>query len=130
MKEKTSQQIALYRKLGENIRKCRTQRKLSQDELAKLVGLNRTSMTNIEKGRQHPPLHTLCEIVEHLKVDISELLPRPTAMQDPLDLKALARPQVRGDEELAFIETAIKGGKAYGDTKKQDSSDGRKAFSR
>jgi DNA-binding XRE family transcriptional regulator len=118
MKKETSQQIALYRKLGENIRKCRTQRKLSQDELAKLVGLNRTSMTNIEKGRQHPPLHTLCEIIEHLKVDISELLPRSTAMQDPLDLRALARPQVRGDEELAFIETAIKGGKAYGDTKK------------
>jgi DNA-binding XRE family transcriptional regulator len=118
MKKQTSQQIALYRKLGENIRKCRTQRKLSQDELAKLVGLNRTSMTNIEKGRQHPPLHTLCEIIEHLKVDISELLPRPMEMQNPLDLKALARPQVRGDEELAFIETAIKGGKAYGDTEK------------
>lgn len=118
MKKGTLEQIALYRKLGENIRKCRVQRKLSQDELAKLVGLNRTSMTNIEKGRQHPPLHTLCEIVEHLKVDISELLPRLAAIQDSFDLKELAGTHGLGDEELAFIETAIKGGKAYGDTKK------------
>ena len=127
MKKRTSQLSAFYEELGANIRKTRNARKLSQEELARLVGLQRTSLTNIEKGRQHPPLHTLCEIVEQLKVDISELLPRSTAVQNSTDLRALAGSQVRTENELAFIESAIKGGTPHADTKKQDSGVGRKA---
>ena len=114
----TSQQDTFYQQLGENIRKYRNDRKLSQDALAKLVGLTRTSLTNIEKGRQHPPLHTFCEIVEQLKVDIHKLLPTTQNMEEPLDLKALVGSQVRGESELAFIETAIKGAQSHGHTKK------------
>ncbi len=119
MKKETPQNAAFYQQLGTNIRKCRNLRKLSQDALAKLVGLTRTSLTNIEQGRQHPPLHTFCEIVDQLKVDISELLPLRPTPREPFDLKTLAGSQVRGEDELAFIETAIgaKGGKSHGDTK-------------
>src|SRR5438128_1981431 len=92
--KKTPQQIMFYQQLGANIRKYRVLNKLSQDELSKLVGLTRTSLTNIEKGRQHPPLHTFCEIVEQLKVDIWDLLPRPVAIREPIDLKTLAGSQV------------------------------------
>jgi len=111
MEIENSYKVEFYRHLGAKIRKFRTQRKLSQDGLAKLIGLTRTSLTNIEQGRQHPPLHTFCEIVEQLRVDISELLPSPTAIHEPTDLKSLAGVQVRGENELAFIETAIKGEK-------------------
>lgn len=101
------QQFEFYRQLGESIRKYRKRRKLSQDALAKLVGLTRTSLTNIENGRQHPPLHTLCEIVEQLEVEFSELLPRSPAILGTVDVEALAGSQVRGVNELAFIENAI-----------------------
>ena len=67
MKKTISQQLTFYPQLGENIRKYRKDRHLSQERLANLVGLTRTSLTNIEKGRQHPPLHTLCEIIEQLQ---------------------------------------------------------------
>jgi transcriptional regulator with XRE-family HTH domain len=126
MRKESSQQFAFYQQLGENIRRRRKHRKLSQERLADLVGLTRTSMTNIERGRQRPPLHTLCEIMEHLQVDIGDLLPRPSAIKVPSDIKALAGVQVRGDDEMAFIETAIKGKKAYGDTETQDSGIGEK----
>jgi transcriptional regulator with XRE-family HTH domain len=102
-----AQQFEFYRQLGESIRKCRKRRKLSQDALAKLVGLTRTSLTNIENGRQHPPLHTLCEIVDQLGIEFSELLPRPLETLGSVDVEALAGSQVRGEKELAFIETAI-----------------------
>jgi DNA-binding XRE family transcriptional regulator len=127
--KKTAQQVMFYQQLGTNIRKHRVRNKLSQDELAKFVGLTRTSLTNIEKGRQHPPLHTFCEIVEQLKVDIWDLLPRPVASREPIDLKTLAGSQVRGENELAFIETAIgiRGGSAHGNTTKEDSDNGDRA---
>jgi transcriptional regulator with XRE-family HTH domain len=123
-----AQQGEFYRQLGESIRKCRNKRKLSQDALAKLVGLTRTSLTNIESGRQHPPLHTFCEIVEQLKADFAELLPRPLAASGPIDVEALAGSQLRGAKELAFIETAIgvKGRDSHGDTKTKNSGTGRR----
>ena len=120
------QQVAFYRRLGENIRAARKRSKLSQDALAKLVGLTRTSLTNIENGRQHPPLHTLCEIVERLRVDISELLPRSLAGVESIDITAMVGDQLRGADELAFIETAIgiKKRGEHGDTETQDTSAG------
>ncbi|MGO8990132.1 MAG: helix-turn-helix domain-containing protein [bacterium] len=126
MRKESSQQFTFYQQLGENIRNRRKYRKLSQERLADLVGLTRTSMTNIEKGRQRPPLHTLCEIIEHLRADIGDLLPRSSAIKAPSDIKALAGEQVRGDAEMAFIETAIKGRKTYGDAKTQNSGIGGK----
>lgn len=120
MDKRASQQTKFYDELGANIQKHRKGRDLSQDALAKLVGLTRTSLTNIEKGRQHPPLHTLCEIAEQLKVDVSELLPRSAPIQQPLNLKAFAEQLKLRDNEVAFIETAIKGGPPHDDTKKQD----------
>jgi transcriptional regulator with XRE-family HTH domain len=55
-----------YKKIGENIKAKRKERGLSQEGLAKAVGLKRPSMSNIEKGRQNILLHTFCDIVETL----------------------------------------------------------------
>ena len=112
------QHTMFYRKLGENIRKCRKRHKLSQGALAKLIGLTRTSLTNIESGRQHPPLHTFCEIVEQLKVNVSELLPRAVTATQPVDVKAMVGQQLRGDNELEFIQSGIgiKHGGSHGNT--------------
>jgi transcriptional regulator with XRE-family HTH domain len=111
MKREASEQVTFYQQLGINIRKHRKQQRFSQDALAKLVSLTRTSLTNIEKGRQHLSVYTLCEIVEHLKVNVSELLPSVERNRRPVDLKVLAGAQVRHKDELDFIEAAIKGGK-------------------
>ncbi len=113
-----AQQSEFYRQIGDSIRKYRTRRKLSQDALAQLVGLTRTSLTNIENGRQHPPLHIICDIAEQLEVDVTVLLPRPLATPGSLDADVLARSHVRDAHELAFIETAIgmKGKESHGNT--------------
>ena len=120
-------QAEFYRQLGERIRTLRKRRELSQDALARLVGLSRTSLTNIEIGRQHPPLHTFCEIVEQLQVDFSELLPHRMAATTPVNVEALAGTRVRGKNELVFIETGIgmKGKEPHGDTAAKNPSDRR-----
>jgi transcriptional regulator with XRE-family HTH domain len=100
------QQVAFYKQLGANIRKSRQRLELSQDDLARSIGLTRTSLTNIENGRQHPPLHTFCDLAEQLKVEISALLPSRT-LSGAVDVQEMARQQVRGENELAFISSGI-----------------------
>jgi len=117
MKDAT-QLAVFYQQLGDNIRVRRKTRNLSQDALAKLVGLTRTSLTNIESGRQHPPLHILCEIAAQLDVAVPQLLPQSLSLSSELDLGSIVGLQVRGDDELAFIRTGlgIVGGETNGDT--------------
>jgi transcriptional regulator with XRE-family HTH domain len=76
-----------YKKIGENIKAKRRERGLSQEGLAKAVGLKRPSMSNIEKGRQNILLHTFCDIVETLDTNANTLLPErlraePTQLPD------------------------------------------------
>src|SRR5712692_8889437 len=66
-----------YLEFGLNVRRQRQRVgvKLSQDALAKRVGLSRTSVTNIEKGRQQLPLHMLYSFADALGVEPASLLP-------------------------------------------------------
>lgn len=91
--------------------------------------MTRTSLTNMENGRQHPPLHTFCEIVEQLKVEVSELLPRSLFAAESVGVKAMVRQQTHAKNERAFIETGIgiKEKKPHGDSKKKNPRDGRNA---
>ena len=122
-----SDHAIFYQQLGANIRGHRKALKLSQDALAKMVGLTRTSLTNIENGRQHPPLHTFCEIVEQLKVGVTDLLPARDNVPAAVDVQAIAAPQVRDQSELAFIVSGIglkQEENVNGDTKKKNRSAG------
>ena len=122
-----SEQTAFYHQLGENIRAHRKRRNFSQDRLAKMLGLTRTSLTNIENGNQHPPIHTLCEIGERLQVDITALLPRGAANAvavNAAEIASMAGSQVRGAAELAFITAGLGIDKreSHGDPETKDSS--------
>src|SRR5512132_2272987 len=48
-----------YPEFGRRVRLARRRAHLSQVTLGRLTGLNRTSITNIEAGRQRIPLHLL-----------------------------------------------------------------------
>jgi DNA-binding XRE family transcriptional regulator len=68
---------ALYRAFGNLVRLGRELRPdpLSQEKLGRLVGLSRTSIVNIEKGRHHIALHQLLAFARALKVRPEALLP-------------------------------------------------------
>lgn len=61
--------------VGQAVRKAREARSLTQEGLAKLVGRSRTSITNIEAGRQRFPIDFLYTIADALEVGPAALLP-------------------------------------------------------
>jgi transcriptional regulator with XRE-family HTH domain len=72
---RTRHDKGLYREIGQNIRAIRDKRKMTQEQLADGVGLQRTSVTNIEAGRQKMLVDTLVLIAAQLGVDPGSLLP-------------------------------------------------------
>lgn len=65
---------AFYSTIGRNIRAARKARGLAQADLGKAVGLTRSSISNIEAGRQHPALHVMAAIAQALQVEFSALV--------------------------------------------------------
>ncbi|MDI9636215.1 helix-turn-helix transcriptional regulator [Oscillatoria laete-virens NRMC-F 0139] len=64
-----------YQELGRRIRDARKKGRLTQEALATKVSLTRTTVTNIEKGRQQLLVHTLVDIADALNVAPEALLP-------------------------------------------------------
>lgn len=67
-------QDPIYARLGGIIRRRRDQIGMTQAELANGVGLSRTSVTNIERGRQPMLVHQLCALANILRVDVCDLV--------------------------------------------------------
>ncbi|AGK57045.1 hypothetical protein HYPDE_26823 [Hyphomicrobium denitrificans 1NES1] len=93
-----------YAEVGRLIAKARNGR-ATQDHLAKRTGLTRTSIINIEKGRQQVYLHTLVDIASALEVPVSELIPP----SDKMD--ALLRDKPQNAVEWIRLSTASEGKK-------------------
>ncbi|RYD73248.1 MAG: XRE family transcriptional regulator [Verrucomicrobiaceae bacterium] len=65
----------LYAEVGRRVRNAREAADLTQEDLARRASLKRTTVTNIEKGRQGVLLHTLVELAQALEVKPDELMP-------------------------------------------------------
>jgi transcriptional regulator with XRE-family HTH domain len=74
MAEPRIDSLSIYKLIGERIRDERRKRHLTQDELASRVGLKRTSITNVERGRQKLLVHTLLDIANSLDTSPARLL--------------------------------------------------------
>lgn len=60
--------------IGNRIRKYREDRKLSQKQLAELIGVSNSRVSNWEQGINRPDADILAELCRALKVSPSELL--------------------------------------------------------
>ena len=63
-----------YQSIGARIRIAREIRGLTQGQLGKAIGLTRTSIVNIEQGRQGLPLHSFVKLTNYLGVSFHLLL--------------------------------------------------------
>ena len=91
----------IYRGVGRKIRQTRENQHLSQDSLAKRLGISRTSMVNIEAGRQRAPLHLLWQIAELLETKLILLIPSPEELIRPQNQTLLDRELLKQIEEVA-----------------------------
>ena len=68
----------LQRRVGENLRRYRQARNLSQEAFADVVGVHRTYMGGLERGERNLTLRSLERIAEIIEADPLDLLQPPT----------------------------------------------------
>lgn len=64
-----------YKDAGKSVKAARIKAGVSQTTLAGQIGFNRSSIANLEAGRQRITLHVFCLIAEALNVKPAALLP-------------------------------------------------------
>ena len=89
----------LYTAVGRKIRTARDRStpRLSQDNLAKRLGISRASIVNIEAGRQHAPLDLLWKIAQILELELTMLIPQRAellAIDNVVELNDRMRKQI------------------------------------
>lgn len=91
-----TKQVWMFEEIGKRIRHAREATSLRSGDLAQRVGLDRSSIVNIEAGRQKVTIDRLYAIADVLDVPIRDLLPpnrRPSQATKIMEL-----PEVRSDE--------------------------------
>ncbi len=71
-----------FSRIGENIKKIRQAKKISQAEFAQLFNLARPSIGAYEEGRSEPKIETLIQIANHFKISIDVLLTRKLTISE------------------------------------------------
>jgi len=98
----------LYADIGESIFKFRELQtpKLSQQDLAKALGLTRTSITNIEAGQQKITLHSLYALCERFGLEITDVLPSVSSVstQDPRSIVVAGRSHDVGAKTASVVD--------------------------
>ena len=65
--------MTLKQDLGQRIQHLRKEKKLTQEVLAEMVGIDPKNISKIEKGNNYPAAETLSAIAKALEVDVYEL---------------------------------------------------------
>lgn len=73
----------LYRRIGERLKHQRMQHNMTQGQLAMALGMLRTSVANIETGRQKVSLHMLYKLCSELEIEVSTILPIAVEVIEP-----------------------------------------------
>ena len=92
---------AIYHHIGFQLRRARMQRGITQDALASRASLTRTSVSNIEAGRQRLTIHALLQMAAALDVEPTTLLPDVGAAA-PGDIDAFVARGASHDEAEAL----------------------------
>ena len=61
------------KKLGENLKKIRARKNVSQVDIANILGVHRSFISNIENGKNNPTLSTIANLAKALNVPVDEL---------------------------------------------------------
>lgn len=108
----------LYELIGDRIRQIREAQtpRMSQGDLARILGLQRTSVTNIELGKQKPTLDTLLRLCEHFALEIDALVPklREVSVIDARSVVVGGKTQEVGAKTASLLSSLRPGARARG----------------
>lgn len=61
-------------KLGENLKRIRVEKGMTQGDIVRTLGVSRSFVSNIENGKTNPTLSTIANLAKALGVSSDELL--------------------------------------------------------
>ncbi len=64
----------ISKKFGENLKKIRLEKKMSQGDICRALGVDRGYISNLESGKRNPTLATIKRIADALGVSVGRLL--------------------------------------------------------
>lgn len=64
----------ISQKFGENLKKIRLEKKMSQGDICRALGVDRGYISNLESGKRNPTLATIKRIADALGVSVDRLL--------------------------------------------------------
>ena len=71
--EEASVKVTLLKAFGENLKRLRKQRRLTQESLGELTGINYKYIGEIERGEKNPTAVIIYKISKALQVPVSEI---------------------------------------------------------
>jgi transcriptional regulator with XRE-family HTH domain len=99
----------LYTGLGRRLLRYRREAGLTQEEVATKLKLKRTSITNIEAGRQRILLHQLFSLATAVRVSPNQLLyDHDTPLEELVPAQELSKlRESHSDDELAALQKVL-----------------------
>ena len=64
----------LSQKLGENLKRIRTKKGISQGDIARTLDVHKGYISNIENGKTNPTLATIAKLAKAIGVSVGELM--------------------------------------------------------
>jgi len=102
--------------LGDNLKYLRRKRGISQELLANVIGVSKTTLGDYERERYEPGISTLISLAEYFQVSIDDLLIRDLKISDfevirNKELRVLAITVDNEDREnIEFVDTKAEAG--------------------
>jgi len=66
--------VQISTKLGQNLKRIRTKKKMSQGDIARALDVHRAYVSGIETGKRNPTLATIEKLANALGISADELL--------------------------------------------------------
>lgn len=98
-----------YQQVGELIKSHRIRADKNHDALASHLGLSRSSIINIENGRQKILLHTLIDAAEFFNISVTELIPQKPQVNEAIDDEIISKisKKIWSDSQVSRFENFI-----------------------
>lgn len=93
--------------VGENIRKYRKLRGLTQQELGKRIGVLHNTISQYEKGRNAPEQNMIFAIAKELNVTVGDLFPETTTDENESYMKGLMLSEGLTKEDREYLASLI-----------------------
>jgi len=62
------------KKLGQNLKRIRTKKGISQGDIVKTLGMPKSFVSSIENGKTNPTLATIAKLAKAIGVSVGELM--------------------------------------------------------